>query len=44
MENNLNNDLKNKIKGLALYQIVGGLIGMGLTIWLMAKQLQSLDF
>jgi hypothetical protein len=37
MENNLNNDLKNKIKGLALYQIVGGIIGIGLTIWLISK-------
>ena len=37
MENILSNDLKSKIKGLAIYQIVGGIIGIGLTIWLVAQ-------
>jgi len=37
MENILNNDIKSKIKGLAIYQIAGGIIGIGLTIWLIAQ-------
>ena len=37
MENILNNDIKSKIKWLAIYQIVGGIIGIGLTIWLIAQ-------
>ena len=37
MENILNNDIKSKIKGLAIYQIAGGTIGIGLTIWLIAQ-------
>lgn len=37
MENILNKDIKSKIKGLAIYQIAGGIIGIGLTIWLIAQ-------
>jgi hypothetical protein len=37
MENVLNNDIKSKIKGLAIYQIAGGIIGIGLTIWSIAQ-------
>src|SRR5262245_46671187 len=32
----LSQDLKSKIKGLAYYQILGGTIGIGLTVWLIA--------
>lgn len=37
MENIMTNNIKSKIKGLAIYQIAGGIIGIGLTIWLMAQ-------
>ncbi len=37
IDNILSNDIKSRIKGLAYYQIAGGVIGIGLTIWLIAQ-------
>jgi hypothetical protein len=37
MDNYLTKGIQSKIKGLAYYQIIGGIIGVCLTIWLIAK-------
>ena len=37
MDNHINNLLKSRLKGLAYYQIVFGIIGIALTIWLLSQ-------
>ncbi|MCF1750634.1 hypothetical protein [Mariniradius sediminis] len=37
MQKNLSKGIQTKIKGLAYYQIMGGIFGIGMTIWLLAK-------
>src|SRR6185312_8988857 len=37
MNDLLDNSLKGKLKGLAYYQIIGGVLGICLTIWLLAQ-------
>src|SRR5690606_27863438 len=34
-KNSLNNQIRNQIKALALYQIIGGILGIALTLWVM---------
>lgn len=37
MENNFTKDTSSKLKALAIYQIAGGVIGVGLTVWMILK-------
>lgn len=37
MENTLNNEIKTRVKGIAYYQIIGGIVGVVLAIFLFSK-------
>lgn len=37
MENNFTKDTTSKLKALAIYQIAGGIIGLGLTGWIISE-------
>jgi hypothetical protein len=37
MENNFTRDTSSKLKALAIYQIAGGVIGVGLTVWIILR-------
>ena len=38
MTTSFSKDISTKLKGLGIYQIAGGIVGIGLTIWLIANQ------
>ena len=38
MTNSISKNISRKIKGLGIYQIAGGIIGIGLSIWLIASE------
>ncbi len=43
MENNFK-ELKPKIKALGIYQVAGGIIGLGLTLWSMAGYINNIEY
>ena len=38
MTNNFQKNISTKLKGLGIYQIAGGVAGLGLTLWIILQQ------